>query len=101
MSREEELRKYNLLTLRDYGRKCGVKSPTSKSKEQLIKEIIEIENGDKDPTKSNLGRKPKKSFLIEKFNKCELCENYKRKDISSNEMALILEKTIKNLLSLL
>ena len=34
MFREEDFRKYNLLTLRVYARKIGVQSPTNKSKSQ-------------------------------------------------------------------
>ena len=42
MVREEEFRKYNLLTLREIARQNGVQSPTSKRKFQLIKEIVDI-----------------------------------------------------------
>ena len=58
---EKKLNELNIFALRDFARKTGVSSPTSKKKEQLIKEIIEITTGKKSPNeqKSKQGRPPK------------------------------------------
>ena len=58
---EKRLNELNIFALRDFARHTGVKSPTSKKKEQLIKEIIEITSGEKQPNvnKSKQGRPPK------------------------------------------
>lgn len=52
---EQNLNELNIFALRDLARRTGVSSPTSKKKEVLIKEIVEIVSGDKEP----LGNKPK------------------------------------------
>ena len=39
---ENKLNELNIFALRDLARKTGVSSPTSKKKEELIKNIIEI-----------------------------------------------------------
>ena len=58
---EEKLNELNIFALRDFARKTGVKSPTSKKKEQLIQEILEITSGAKKPeaVKNKQGRPPK------------------------------------------
>ncbi len=58
---EKKLNELNIFALRDLARKTGVNSPTSKKKEQLINEIVEITTGKKSPTtsKSKQGRPPK------------------------------------------
>ena len=58
---ENKLNELNIFALRDFARHTGVKSPTSKKKNQLIKEIIEITSGQKQPNvnKSKQGRPPK------------------------------------------
>lgn len=58
---EKKLNEYNIFALRDLARKTGVSSPTSKKKEQLIKEILEITSGEKKPieSKTKQGRPPK------------------------------------------
>jgi hypothetical protein len=50
--------------LRDYARKIGVKSPTSKVKSELIEQIRLIESGEQKPHKTVKGRKPIMSFAI-------------------------------------
>jgi hypothetical protein len=55
--------------LRDYARKVGVKSPTSKTKAELINQIKLIETGEKEPYKTNKGRKPLVSFALDTKNK--------------------------------
>ena len=50
--------------LRDYARKIGVKSPTSKTKQELIDQIHLIESGVIKPHKTIKGRKPIMSFAI-------------------------------------
>lgn len=57
---EEKLNELNIFALRDLARKSGVASPTSKRKEDLIREIVEINSGKKQPEiKSKQGRPPK------------------------------------------
>lgn len=57
----QNLNELNIFALRDLARRTGVNSPTSKKKEQLIKEIVEIVSGEKKPqiAKSKQGRPPK------------------------------------------
>lgn len=57
----EELDQLNIFALRDLARRTGVNSPTSKKKDVLISEIIEIVSGKKTPQaiKSKQGRPPK------------------------------------------
>ena len=57
----EDLDELNIFALRDLARRTGVNSPTSKKKEILIKEIVEIVSGQKEPQaiKSKQGRPPK------------------------------------------
>ena len=58
---EKNLNDLNIFALRDFARRTGVSSPTSKKKEELIKEIKEIISGEKRPeqSKSKQGRPPK------------------------------------------
>jgi len=55
---QDKLNELNIFALRDLARHTGVKSPTSKKKEQLIKEIVEITSGEKKPdvNKNKQGR---------------------------------------------
>jgi len=46
---EKNLNERNICALRDLARRTGVKSPTSKKKEELISEIVEIISGNKKP----------------------------------------------------
>ena len=58
---EQNLNELNIFALRDLARRTGVGSPTSKKKEELIREIKEIISGEKQPqvAKSKQGRPPK------------------------------------------
>ena len=58
---ENKLNELNIFALRDLARKTGVKTPTSKKKEELIKEITEIMTGKRKPEgqKTKQGRPPK------------------------------------------
>ncbi len=58
---KDKLNELNIFALRDFARRTGVASPTSKKKEDLIKEIMEILKGEKKPevAKSKQGRPPK------------------------------------------
>lgn len=55
----EELKMLSVYELRMLARAMGVRSPTSKSSEQMINEIIAIENGKLEPFKTKKGRPPK------------------------------------------
>lgn len=52
--------------LRNYARAVGVRSPSTKRRQQLLDEIEEIESGKSKPCRLRLGRKPKE-FGKDKF----------------------------------
>ena len=56
--RQEYLKTISVLRLREIGRACGVKAPTSLNKNQLIQAIIDIEDGVSKPyfNTTNRGR---------------------------------------------
>lgn len=58
---ENKLNELNIFVLRDLARRTGVNSPTSKKKDELIKGIVEILSGEKQPqiNKTKQGRPPK------------------------------------------
>ncbi len=58
---ENKLNEYNIFALRDLARRTGVKSPTSKKKEVLIQEIMDIRAGKQAPQleEKRQGRPPK------------------------------------------
>ena len=58
---ENKLNELNIFALRDLGRRMGVSSPTSKKKEEIIKNILEIMSGQTQPNlnKTKQGRPPK------------------------------------------
>lgn len=85
---EQELNDMNILALRDFARRLGVVSPTSKKKGQIIKEILEIKEGSRKPNMSTtrFGRPPKSAGfnfisqfqnapVVEESNKCTLNQN--------------------------
>ena len=57
----EKLNELNIFALRDLARKTGVSSPTSKTKDELIRRITAIMNGEEKPAeiKTKQGRPPK------------------------------------------
>lgn len=57
----EELNELSIFALREFARRTGVYAPTSRKKEELINEIIEISEGRKQPhiSKTKQGRPPK------------------------------------------
>jgi len=60
---EKELNEYSIFALREVARRVGVSSPTSKKKDQLIKEILEINSGERKPqTEKNKQGRPPKNF---------------------------------------
>jgi len=58
---EEQLQELSIFALRELARRTGVNSPTSKTKQQMINDIIAIKNGVKKPhiPKTKQGRPPK------------------------------------------
>lgn len=58
---EEKLQELSIFALRELARRTGVNSPTSKTKQQMIDDIIAIRNGVKKPhiPKTKQGRPPK------------------------------------------
>lgn len=61
VSVENKLNEYNIFALRDLARRTGVKSPTSKKKDVLIREIMAIRSGKQAPQveEKRQGRPPK------------------------------------------
>ena len=89
MYKIEQFKKFNeqlfkdvhLSVIRELGRQVGVKSPTSKKKEQLVKELIAIQNGTLAPVEpSKRGAPPKIKIDITSF----LKENYEENVEYSN-----------------
>ena len=76
---KNELSKKSLYELRILGRNLGVKSVSTLKKSDLIQNILDISNGNKQPIFNNRGRKPylrnttepaidtKKLYLIERL----------------------------------
>lgn len=81
---KEELEKLSLSVLRDLGREIGVKSPASKKKEVLIKEILEIQSGKLKPASPNKKGAPPK-FKIDLSEFMEGGEEKPSYDISKKE----------------
>ncbi len=75
----DELMKQHFNILRDLGREIGVKSPTSKNKEELITEILAIQNGELEPHKQGFHGAPIK------MQKADLSEFYDTTDFNGNE----------------
>lgn len=58
---KEDLKKLNVHELRRIAREVGVQSPTTKTCEQMINDIVDIHEGKLKPFKSKMGRPPKAS----------------------------------------
>lgn len=66
--KEETLNSLGIYELRELARKVGVASPTTKKREELEHEILEINKGNLNPVKSsNRGRPPKTISNVEKY----------------------------------
>ena len=100
-----QLYEMDIHALRNIAREVGVKSPTTLTKKALIDEILQIENGNKQPCiPTKKGRPPKNNganqkFEIEKIvdeNTMELKSNTKKEFI-----ACILKEIEKKLINLL
>lgn len=78
----EKLNEANLYSLRNLAREVGVKSPTSLRKCELIKEIIDIKSGKRQPCTQTKKGRPVKSTI----------EN---KNFSPNQKDIKTEKQIK------
>ena len=59
---EKQLNEYSIYMLREIARNAGVESPTSKKKQQLISEIIEISEGKRAPKEKTKQGRPPKNF---------------------------------------
>lgn len=82
--------------LRDYARKIGVKSPTTKVKKQLISEINLINSNQLKPHKTTKGRKPIISFALgEKNQKFIFDEIEKTKKNIIKQLDAFLEKILQ------
>ena len=76
---QELLISEHLSVLRELGRYVGVKSPASKNKDDLIKDILEIQNGVKSRSKpTQKGARPKIKLDLSKF-----MEGYEEKEDNS------------------
>ncbi|MFQ6751937.1 MAG: hypothetical protein ACLRFL_00030 [Clostridia bacterium] len=80
----EELKELSIYELRHLARDTGVKSPTSKVKEELIKQIIEIREGKREPIveRSKKGRPPKVyNFNKQKQKAITFCQDQSKYDL--------------------
>lgn len=68
----KEIESMSIHELRNTARNFGVKSPTSKKRQELIDEIELIKNGKLEPYKTNMGRPTKKSITSEIMNKIQM-----------------------------
>ncbi len=69
---EKVLLEKHLSVIRELGRQIGVRAPAGKKKEQIIKEIIAIQNGQLAPIKSNnKGAPPKINVDVSEFYQTE------------------------------
>ena len=59
---EQQLNEYSIYMLREVARSVGVESPTSKKKQQLINEILEITEGKRAPKEKTKQGRPPKNF---------------------------------------
>ena len=71
--------------LRDFARKVGVQSPTSKKKDVLIKEIEAIMSGKAKPHKTVKGRKPLVSFALDEKNQTFLTQQLEKIKANMNK----------------
>ncbi len=79
----EELKELCIYELRHLARDTGVKSPTSKVKQELIKQIIEIREGKREPIleRSKKGRPPKVyNFNKQKQKSITFCQEQSKYD---------------------
>lgn len=81
--------------LRDYARKIGVKSPTSKTKDKLISEINLINSGELKPFNTIKGRKPIVSFALGEKNQQFINSELSKMKISINKTLDKFGKKIK------
>jgi len=81
--------------LRDYARKIGVKSPTSKTKNKLINEINLISSGQLKPFVTTKGRKPIVSFALGEKNQQFINTELSNMKISINKTLDKFGKKIK------
>ncbi len=86
-------------TLREIGRLMGVKSPASKNKETLIKEIIAIQNGTLAPEpKSNRGARTKIKVDVSKYYAHDTYEDIKPDHIKIEFKDVVEEKDDKKIM---
>ena len=87
---EEQLQELGIFALRELARRTGVNSPTSKKKDELIKEIVEINNGVKKPqTVTKLGWPPK-SYGYDISN----IFSYNKNQTISNDNVIVLNQDV-------
>lgn len=73
----ESLEKVNLFVLREIGRVIGVKAPAGKNKDELIKEIIAIQQGELEPAPpSGLGAPQKTKVDLSAFLENQVNDEY-------------------------
>ena len=100
---KNRLEDFNIFALREFARQTGVKSPTSKKKEQLIEEITRIVSGVKKPENSNSKQaRPPKNFgydisqMIDSFQEIELSKQVLNQEIEKVAEAESLRNNEKN-----
>lgn len=64
----EKLDELSIFALRDLARRTGVSSPTSKKKDELIQQIIEIREGKREPKNRTKQGRPPKCYSYDRLN---------------------------------
>ena len=70
----KDLESKTIHDVRNLARELGVRSPSTLNKDEVIKRINQINNGEREPYFSNKGRKPRSKLIINNITKKELSE---------------------------
>ncbi len=101
----EELMEMNIHDLRRIGSQLGVRAPTDKNKQQLVKCIMDVSSGRVAPYKTNVGRPSKTTCQIEDDEemrekiKCAMEYHKIQKEMYEKAVDLIVENLRTYLLS--
>ena len=70
----KDLESKTIHDVRNLARELGVRSPSTLNKDEVIKRINQINNGEREPYFSSKGRKPRSKLIVNKITKKELSE---------------------------
>lgn len=104
MYTKEQLKCMHLHDIRTIGRNIGVKSPTSKTKTELIDKILAVQNGKEKPCFSRVGRRAfVNDNLIDNSNSNKKAEHVRseKEQKFHLELLALLEKQKNEIISLI